>query len=101
MLLRDKDRQQLVAIFAKAPLRFAVWAYGSRVNGDAHEASDLDLVIRTPDLTPLPAQLYASLCEQIRDSNIPILVQLHDWARLPGTFHERILDSNEVLFANN
>ena len=25
-----------------------VWAYGSRVNGDGHEASDLDLVVRHP-----------------------------------------------------
>ena len=26
-----------------------VWAYGSRVNGESHEASDLDLVIRGPN----------------------------------------------------
>jgi predicted nucleotidyltransferase len=25
-----------------------VWAYGSCVNGDAHECSDLDLVLRNP-----------------------------------------------------
>jgi uncharacterized protein len=25
-----------------------VWAYGSRVNGDGHECSDLDLVLRNP-----------------------------------------------------
>ncbi|MFN5236631.1 MAG: nucleotidyltransferase domain-containing protein [Bacteroidota bacterium] len=48
MLLRDKDREKLITIFSGVDTAFEVWAYGSRVNGDAHEGSDLDLVIRTP-----------------------------------------------------
>ncbi len=36
-----------------------VWAYGSRVNGDGHEASDLDLVVRQPaDLQQGTPQLW-------------------------------------------
>ena len=31
-----------------------VWAYGSRVNGTDYEASDMDLVIRGPDLGKIP-----------------------------------------------
>lgn len=47
MLLRDKDRRTLCEIFETSPLPIEVWAYGSRVNGTAHDASDLDLVVRT------------------------------------------------------
>ena len=66
-----------------------VWAYGSRVNGESHEASDLDLVIRGPALEPLGAE-FLNLVEAIEKSSIPILVELLDWARLPESFHKEI-----------
>ena len=34
------------SILGKLSPATEVWAYGSRVNGDGHEASDLDLVVR-------------------------------------------------------
>jgi predicted nucleotidyltransferase len=58
-------------------------AYSSRVNGTAHEGSDLDLVIRNLQLATLPASIFGELCEKIKDSNIPVLVELRDWAMLP------------------
>ena len=66
-----------------------VWAYGSRVNGESHEGSDLDLVVRGPGLAPL-GEGFLNLLEAIEESNIPILVQVHDWARLPKSFHQEI-----------
>jgi predicted nucleotidyltransferase len=98
MILRDKDRQLLMQIFRAAALPGEVWAYGSRVNGDAHAGSDLDLVIRTADLQPLPFSQLSTIKEKIQTSNIPILVDLHDWARLPVAFQARILARYEVLF---
>lgn len=59
MLLRDKDREKLITIFSGVDTAFEVWAYGSRVNGDAHEGSDLDLVIRTPDLRKMPVDVLS------------------------------------------
>ena len=100
MLLREKDKQTLNAIFSKIKTPVEVWAYGSRVNGTAHEGSDLDLVIRTADLTPLSYDEYALLREQITESNIPILVDIFDWTRLPLSFHQNILQQYEVLFDN-
>ncbi len=100
MLLRDKDKQTLNAIFSKLKMPVEVWAYGSRVNGTAHEGSDLDLVIRTADVSPLPYDAYALLREQITDSNIPILVDIFDWTRLPASFQQNILQQYEVLFDN-
>ena len=66
-----------------------VWAYGSRVNGESHEASDLDLVIRGPALEPLGAE-FLNLVEALENSSIPILVEVLDWARLPESFHREI-----------
>ena len=66
-----------------------VWAYGSRVNGQSHEGSDLDLVVRGPGLEPLGVE-FIDLVEALQESNIPVLVQAHDWARLPESFHREI-----------
>jgi predicted nucleotidyltransferase len=70
------------------------------VNGTAHEGSDLDLVIRTHDLGKLPADIYLALKEKIQESNIPIVVELFDWARLPESFHKNIEAQHEVLYSN-
>ena len=66
-----------------------VWAYGSRVNGKGHEGSDLDLVVRGPTLEPLGIE-FVNLIEAFRESNIPILIQAHDWARLQRASTERL-----------
>jgi predicted nucleotidyltransferase len=67
-----------------------VWAYGSRVNGDHHEASDLDLVLRHPCAQPCPPGQLDALREAFSDSNLPILVQVVDWARIPAAFQAEI-----------
>ncbi len=101
MLLREKDRQALIQIFSSATMPLEVWAYGSRVNGGAHDGSDLDLVARSPDLKPLPIAVYVDLSEKITNSNIPILVEFRDWAMLPERFHRNIEQGFEVLFSNS
>jgi len=39
-----------------------------------------------------------SFCEQLKDSNIPIIVESRDWARLPTSFHQQILKNYQVLY---
>jgi predicted nucleotidyltransferase len=74
-----------------------VWAYGSRVNGDSYAASDLDLVIRHPhDLTQTTPQLPA-LREAFIESNLPIQVQIVDWAYIPESFHREIESGYEII----
>ncbi|MCK9450611.1 MAG: nucleotidyltransferase domain-containing protein [Bacteroidales bacterium] len=100
MLLRTKDRNSLLEIFSSIDFPIEVWAYGSRVSGSAHEGSDLDLVVRSQSLDKLPADIYMELSEKIKYSNIPILVQLFVWARLPESFRQNIEAQHEVLFNN-
>ena len=98
MLLKSKYKQMLLDIFSELALPVEVLAYGSRVKGTAHDGSDLDLVIKTMDGKKIPIDILMELQEKIRDSNVPILVDLFDWARLPESFHKNIEACHEVFF---
>ena len=89
LALPHRYRDQLEALLREHVPGVEVWAYGSRVNGESHEGSDLDLALRGPALEPLDGGFYDFL-EAIEKSNIPILVQAHDWAMLPKSFHREI-----------
>ena len=89
LALPRRYREQLEALLSKHVPGVEVWAYGSRVNGESHDGSDLDLALRGPALEPLDGGYY-DLLEAIEKSNIPILVQAHDWAMLPESFHREI-----------
>ena len=82
-------RRELEALLREHVPDAEVWVYGSRVSGESHPASDLDLVLRGPNLEPL-SHGFSDLLEALEESNIPILVQAHDWARLPQSFHREI-----------
>lgn len=74
-----------------------VWAYGSRVTGSGHEASDLDLVLRNPqNLLEETGALY-DLKEAFIESNLPIRVGIMDWARIPASFHHEIERAHVVV----
>ena len=74
-----------------------VWAYGSRVNGDYYDASDLDLVLRQPDDLHCRQKNLDDIIEAFSESNLPILVQVLDWAAIPDAFHEEILENYVVV----
>jgi predicted nucleotidyltransferase len=67
-----------------------VWAYGSRVSGHAHEGSDLDLVIRHPAQLSRPQNNLPRLRAAFIESNLPMLVDILDWARIPEPFRREI-----------
>ena len=99
--LREKEREAICRIAENCFTQpVEIWAYGSRVNGDSHAASDLDLVVRAEGLKPVDWRELMAFREQIRESNIPILVQIFDWAKLPQSFRANILKKYEVLFSN-
>lgn len=77
-----------------------VWAYGSRVNGTAHDTSDLDLVVRHPaDLKAGQSSAFWELKEALSESNLPLLVELFDWAKLPPAFWDNIAEQHVVLYS--
>ena len=95
--LPPKHRRALEALLRAHLPDVEVWAYGSRVNGRSHDGSDLDLVLRGPDLKEIPAGQLGDFEEAVRESNIPFLVEARDWARLPERFHHEIERDHAVL----
>jgi predicted nucleotidyltransferase len=92
-----EELRRLIATFLPQE---EVWAYGSRLAGTAHETSDLDLVVRHPgDLKVKQSSAFWDLKEAISESNLPFLVELFDWARLPAAFWENIVREHVVLYS--
>lgn len=88
--LQPRHRQLIEELAEQHLPDIEIWAYGSRVNGQSHDGSDLDLVLRGPGLAEVPTLQLAEFEEALRDSTLPFLVDVHDWARLPERFHQRI-----------
>jgi len=74
-----------------------VWAYGSRVTGGAHAGSDLDLVVLDPVHPDRPSPATALVRAALRESALPILSDVLDWARLPDAFRDEIRRAHVVL----
>ncbi len=74
-----------------------VWAYGSRVNGGCHEASDLDLVLRNPHDPRTETGALNDLKTAFIESNLPIRVDVLDWARIPESFRREIERAHVVV----
>ncbi len=96
--LRSEHLQMLRKILMSYVPDAEVFAYGSRVNGDAHDASDLDIVIRNPkNLLQKQTSAIADLRAALSESNLPLLVDVHDWAALPEEFHKNISEKYFVI----
>ena len=67
-----------------------VWAYGSRVNGKGHSGSDLDLVVRDPNDLMHSQTNIPDFKIALSESNLPFLVDVVDWAKIPESFHKEI-----------
>jgi predicted nucleotidyltransferase len=89
--------QTLLRRLAEHTPQAEVWAFGSRINGTGHEGSDLDIVLRTPADLKHSTEGYFELKEALQESSLPILIEMHDWAHLPVSFHVEISRRYVVL----
>ncbi len=71
-----------------------VWAYGSRVTGGSHDASDIDLVAR---FEGTDHHRMEDLREALVESDLPITVDILDWDRIPASFHQEIQGAYVVV----
>ena len=97
LLLEDKYRTAIERLLRGYLPDVEVWAYGSRVNGRAHEGSDLDLVLRGPNLEKIDFDALVDFAKALEESTIPFLVEARDWARMPEHFHTEIERDYVVL----
>ncbi|MBI4430305.1 MAG: nucleotidyltransferase domain-containing protein [Candidatus Omnitrophica bacterium] len=75
-------------ILARQVPEFDIYAFGSRVRGNARKASDLDLVVMTDK--PLDTLRMADLREAFSESDLPFKVDLVDWAVTKAGFRKLI-----------
>jgi predicted nucleotidyltransferase len=72
-----------------------VWAFGSRLTGQAKSYSDLDLAIIGKN--KLPAQTMIKLKEAFEESILPFRVDILDWHKLSGSFKKIIQQKYAVI----
>lgn len=95
--LKSPHLALLLALLERHVPEAEVWAYGSRVNGQSHQGSDLDLVVRNPaDLGAACANLWP-LRDALTESDLPFLVDVFDWAQIPEHFRRRIEQEHVVV----
>lgn len=95
--LPQKYLEQVKALLRTHVPHAEIWAYGSRVTGSGHEASDLDLVLRNPQNLLEETSVLYDLKEAFIESNLPIRVDIMDWARIPASFHREIERAHVVV----
>lgn len=71
-----------------------VWAFGSRVRGNAKKYSDLDLVLVASK--PLALETLADLTAMFDESDLPFKVDLLDWATTSESFR-KIIEAEKVV----
>jgi predicted nucleotidyltransferase len=95
--LADRHLHALQMLLIKTVPHAEVWAYGSRVTGNSHEGSDLDLVLRLPSDLTQDVEGFMDLQTALQESTLPMLVEVHLWAQLPNSFHSNIEAGYVVL----
>ena len=71
-----------------------VWAFGSRVKGNAKPYSDLDLAVLGDQ--PLSLEKVSDLAEDFSDSNLPFKVDIVDWATTGERFR-KVIEAERII----
>lgn len=93
--LNSKYTSMLNQIFDAYCKNAEIWAYGSRMNGDCHDGSDLDLVVIN---FGEKGKNLGELKQLINDSDIPILVDISEFDKLPPSFQNEIKRNSEIFY---
>lgn len=96
LFIKPNHVKMLRDIFDSYCPQAEIWAYGSRLNGGAHDGSDLDLVVK--NFNEENKYLY-ELKEILNESNIPFLIDIHEFDKLPESFRKEI-EKNYIVFYN-
>lgn len=92
--LNLRDWEIVRDILARHVPQYEVWAFGSRTKGTAKEYSDLDLVVITDQ--PMSLTLSAAISDDFSESDLPIKVDVVDWATTSETFR-RIIEKDKIV----
>lgn len=85
--VKDEYLKELKDIFTKYCQKAEIWAYGSRVKNDCHSGSDLDLVVKSFNEDN---KFVYELKDLLNNSDIPFLIDIQDFEKLPKSFQDEI-----------
>ena len=94
MDINPSDKKILFSLLNQYLPHTTIWAYGSRIKGNAQPWSDLDLVVFTGAEQGYQVSL---LKEALEESNLTFRVQIFEWDSLPDNFKTNIKAQHEVL----
>jgi type I restriction enzyme S subunit len=92
--LNPRDWEIVRSILARHVPQYEVWAFGSRTKGTAKEYSDLDLAIISDQ--PMGLSLSAAISDDFAESDLPIKVDVVDWATASVAFR-RIIEKEKLI----
>ena len=87
--LPEAHRKQVLEIIRARLPDARVWVYGSRAKGGARRYSDLDLMLDDRE-REIPWSVLGNLDEDFDESDLPIIVELHDMAETDAVFLARV-----------
>lgn len=89
------DLADVLRILRKHVPGLEVWAFGSRVKHTAKPYSDLDLALISPK--PLTLELMATINDAFATSDLPMRVDVVDWASASEAFRQIIAQDKVVV----
>ena len=92
--IKPQDWSLVLSILQEQAPAMEVWAFGSRARRTAKPYSDLDLALITQQ--PLSLEKLASITEAFDSSDLPIRVDVVDWAATHETFR-KIIEQDKVV----
>jgi predicted nucleotidyltransferase len=98
IFIDEKSLEKIRLIIRQTYPDAVVWAYGSRVGGNAHESSDLDLVVKD-----FGQEYYdiTELKEAFKESNIPFLIDISEFDSQPLSFQKEIERKYAVVYGSS
>jgi len=87
--LTPEHRSQVLGIIRHRLPNARIWVYGSRAKGRARCYSDLDLMLDDRG-QPIAVGVMGDLDGDFDESNLPIIVELHDMALTDARFLKRV-----------
>jgi len=87
--------ERIVSVFQEHIPKTSIYIYGSRVRGTARKYSDVDIMIKGKNAVSL--EKLNELKEAFSSSNIPLVVDIHDWHTISDEFKNIIKDELLII----
>lgn len=93
-MVQSSNLKELHQLFMSYPEIEQTILFGSRARGDFSERSDIDLIIKAPNISK---ERWIDLAFRIAELGIDILL----WEEAPETLRQRVLKEGRLLYERN